>query len=156
MARQIVLRPPVDADWAAVLELANRSVADVPGAPTQEEWLANRRSGAADSGVARRWIAHDAATGELVGFLAVERVAHGSLDARLFVVTDPAERDDVAPQLLERGFAAARDANATRAAMVEYAKDDAFLEFLREHGFKDAVKFALPDGGMACRLVHDL
>jgi hypothetical protein len=153
--REIELTAPTDGDWPAILELANRSVADVAGAPTQEAWLANRRTGAMDSGVAKRWVARDRASGELVGFLAVERIAHG-MDARLFVVTDPGDREDVGRQLLERGLTVARESGVVRAVMVEYASDDAFLSFLRAQGFRDDVVFALPEGGQARRLVMEL
>ena len=142
-------------DWRRVLDLANRSVAHVDGAPTQDAWLANRRAFAAKSMVPRQWCALATDTHQLVGFLAVER-GPDSPAARLFVVTDPADRDNVGLQLLYRGLAIARDDGATSAYLIEYASDAPFLSWLRDHGFTESRRISLPEGGEACVMAVSL
>ena len=38
------LREPTATDWPGILQLASASLADMPMAPPQDEWLANRRA----------------------------------------------------------------------------------------------------------------
>jgi hypothetical protein len=40
----IALRAPADDDWPAILALAELSLAELPNAPSQQEWLNNRKS----------------------------------------------------------------------------------------------------------------
>ena len=147
----INLRPPVDDDWPGILDVANRSVAAVPGAGTQEGWLANRQAFDAATGEQEHWVAvTNDVSAHIVGYVGVERRA-GEEHARLFVVTDPADRDDVGSRLLRHAIDVARKAGAIRASLVEYASDGAFVAFLLAHGFVEERRFALPaDGGDAC------
>ena len=147
----IDLRAPLKADWPRILELANRSVAAVPGAGTQEGWVANRRGIDAATGEQEHWVAVTRdVSAHIVGYVGVERRA-GEEHARLFVVTDPADRDDVGLQLLRHAVDGARKAGAMRASLIEYASDGAFLSFLLAQGFVEERRFALPaDRGDAC------
>lgn len=38
------LRAPTDHDWPAILTLAELSLSELPNAPSQDEWLKNRKS----------------------------------------------------------------------------------------------------------------
>lgn len=149
--RDFDLRAPRDDDWPAVVDLANRSIADVPGAGAQDEWAANRRTFDQHAGAQQHWVALDPATTDVLGYVAVERRS-GDDAARLFVVTDPALRDDVGSRLLHHAIETARRDRAHDITMIEYAADEAFIDFLRAHGFTETRRFALPEGGDACVL----
>jgi GNAT superfamily N-acetyltransferase len=144
------LRTPEEDDWPALLDLANRSVAGVAGATTQEQWVANRRSFAEVPGVQKHWVAADAATGEITGYVGVEFRSQDESGARLFVVVEPSQRDDVGARLLTHALDVARREGAADVWLIEYGGDDAFLAFLRAHGFSETRRFALADGAEAC------
>jgi hypothetical protein len=53
----VSLREPRDEDWADLLALANRSLSEMQSPPSQEEWVANRRSFSASEGVQKHFVA---------------------------------------------------------------------------------------------------
>jgi hypothetical protein len=148
----VFLRDVRDADWPAILEVANGSVAHLSGAPTQEEWLHNRRHFDAGHGSQRHYVAEDPETGAVVGYGAVE----SGPEFRLFVVTLPEQLPTVGELLYERALALLGESGAARVWFTEYADDRFLLAFARAHGFGDARNFSLPDGAMATTLVKRL
>jgi hypothetical protein len=141
----VELREPREADWPAILELANQSVRDVPGAGTQEEWLSNRQR---PCPVRRQWVAVEAAG--LVGYAALEsqfdRVEHGF---RLFVVTPPERRAEIGPLLHRQLETRLGELAATEAWFIEYASDRPLLAFLGELDFHEVRRFRLENGALA-------
>jgi N-acetylglutamate synthase-like GNAT family acetyltransferase len=152
----VILRAPRESDWPAILELANRSVAAVPGAGPQEAWLANRRSFPRSSRVQRQWVADDVATGEVVGYAALESEADDPASFRLFVVTDPSRRAALGGRLLHRALSELGKLEARQAFFIEYARDTEFLVFLSRHGFARKDQLELPEGGTAVVLTRSL
>jgi hypothetical protein len=144
----VELREPRDEDWPAILELANESVQAVPGAGSQEGWLANRRG---PSPVRRHFVALE--TGALVGYAALEshfdRVERGF---RLFVVASPAQRPRIGPLLYGRIECLLAELRAAEAWFVEYAADAELLAFLTERGFHEVRRFR-SDAGEECVVV---
>lgn len=138
-------REPTEDDWASILELANRSVAYVPGAGLQDEWLRNRRSFDHTRGVQRHFIAESDST--LQGYVGVESGAgahHRSF--RLFVVMAPEQRATIASHLFAKAFSVLAALGATQAWFIEFATDEPFLDLIRRHGFAETRRFALPSG----------
>jgi hypothetical protein len=146
------LRDVGTADWPAILELANGSVAHLPSAGPQDEWLRNRRHFDSASGTQRHYVAEHPETGALLGYGAVE----SSPEFRLFVVTLPEHLPTVGELLYERALALLGESNAARVWFTEYASDRILLSFARAHGFGDARSFTLPDGAEATTLVKQL
>jgi hypothetical protein len=54
---EIGIRLAHDDDWPAILELANRSLSEMPEAPSQQEWLDNRRSYSPPEGAQQHLVA---------------------------------------------------------------------------------------------------
>ncbi|MGB8412192.1 MAG: hypothetical protein WCE23_05140 [Candidatus Binatus sp.] len=54
---EVTLRAPGDDDWPAILDLAELSLAELPNAPSQHEWLNNRRSFTPSDGVQQHFVA---------------------------------------------------------------------------------------------------
>lgn len=148
--RRLQLRAPVEGDWPALLDLANRSLAGVEGATGQDLWVANRRSFSERAGLQQHWVAEDPASGEILGYVAVERRSEREPGVRVFVVTEPTLRDDVGGRLLSHALDVARSESAANAWFIEYAADALFLSFLERQGFTEVRRFALPEGGEAC------
>jgi N-acetylglutamate synthase-like GNAT family acetyltransferase len=144
MEAGIRLRIPDDNDWPAILELANLSVADVPGGP-QDDWLANRRDFAQRPGVQRHWVTEQAGVRGIAGYAGVETRPEYD-GARIFVVTAPAAREDLGTHLLTHALNVARQFEVTSVWLIEYAADTAFASFLKRHGFAETRRFALEGG----------
>ena len=140
----IQLRVPRDDDWPGILELANLSVAEVPGGP-QEDWLANRREFSQRPGVQRHWVTEQAGVRGIAGYAGAE-TRPDYAGARIFVVTAPSAREDLGAQLLSHAIDAARQLEVTSVWLVEYAADSAFVSFLKRHGFAEVRRFPLENG----------
>ncbi len=54
---EVMLRAPGDDDWPAILDLAELSLAELQNAPSQHEWLNNRRSFTPSDGVQQHFVA---------------------------------------------------------------------------------------------------
>jgi N-acetylglutamate synthase-like GNAT family acetyltransferase len=140
-----ILRDARDSDWPAILELANESVADVPGAGSQDAWVTNRRSFDASSGVQRHWVAEEEPV--VVGYSAVEsRAKDNPKSFRIFVVTDPKRRASLGRRLLENALAELKRQGAKSAWFAEYALDTEFIGFLKHYGFAEQERFESDDG----------
>ena len=146
------IRPVRDDDWAAILALANGSVAHVAGAPTQEEWLENGRGFDASQGTQHHFVAEDPATGTPLGYGCVE----SGPEFRMFVVTLPENLPTVGELLYERAMTLLGEEGAERVWFTEYAADSTLLSFAKAHGFGDPRRFTLPDGLEAMTLVKRL
>lgn len=137
-----ILRPPREEDWTAILAVAGRSVAMVPGPPPQDEWLRARRSFAGE----RR---HFVATGEdpdvVHGYGAIEATGQG--EYRLFVVAAPPDLEVAGDALWRRALVELRALGARRVWMREYAEDEPLLAFARGRGFAEVARCQL-DGGL--------
>ncbi len=139
---------PSEDDWPEVLRLANASVADVPGAGPQDEWLANRR-GFADrpgfasgGGLRRHLVCRDPASRRAVGYGAVEHDPQAPNGAfRLFVVTEPSALETVGVQVLEQAFETLAQLGARTAWFTEYAADSRLVSFVRRQGFEEVRRF---------------
>ena len=64
------LRAPTDDDWPAILALAELSLSELPNAPSQDEWLKNRRSFLPSDGIQRHFVAM--AGERIVGYACIE------------------------------------------------------------------------------------
>lgn len=98
------LRPVGDADWPALLELANQSVVHVPGAGSQEAWHENRRQ--FDTGAFRLFLvipsSRLSALGELLYARGVELLR--ALGARRVWLTEYAGDEPLLAFIRARGF----------------------------------------------------
>lgn len=148
------LRPVRDADWPALLALANQSVAHVAGAGSQEAWHENRRQFDTATGVQRQLVAEHPQTGALLGYLAVE--SNRPDEFRLFLVVPVSRLSAVGELLYARGVELLRELGARRVWFTEYASDEPLLSFTRAHGFRELRRFVLPGGPEAVTLVKDL
>ena len=150
-----ILRDLDEGDWAAILDLANRSVAAVPGAGAQDVWVNNRRSFDVLAGIQCHWVAEE--RGLVVGYCGIESLAsEGPTSFRVFVVTEPERRATLGHRLLERALAQLAELGAKNASFTEYAQDTKFLKFLRERRFEETDRFELEDGGEAVTLSRSL
>src|SRR5260370_42346040 len=102
---EIALREPGDDDWPAILDLAERSLTEFPNAPSQLEWLNNRRSFSPSDGIQQHFIA--TAGEQIVGYAGIEhriKTTNGRnpVDGvyRLFVVVAPSARTTLGTKLL--------------------------------------------------------
>jgi N-acetylglutamate synthase-like GNAT family acetyltransferase len=151
----MLIREVRPTDWPAILALANRSVAGVPGAGTQEEWLRNRRSFDASRGTQRQFVAEEAS--RLVGYGALESdAARDAYAFRLFVVTDPVDLPSVGEFIYSQACAALAELNARHVWLTEYAADTHLLQFAAARGFRETRRFPLPHGPEAVVLVKSL
>lgn len=129
---EITLRTPEARDWDAVGTLANAAVAHVPGAPTQQAWLAARR---AFVGQRAQFVAERG--GAIVGYAALERGPdERERRYRVFVVTSWRDSGDVAERLYERLASELVRLGAHHAWLREYADDEIVIGFMRERGFE--------------------
>lgn len=150
-------RPPLERDWPAILDVANRSVAGVPGAGTQEEWLQNRRS---FPGQGYQYHVVLADGDDVLGYGAVERAEGGSPGAyRLFVVTLPGRLEDIGLQIHAHLHQKLSELGAVGAWFVEYAEDRVLTSFLRGLGYREIRRFRLESGAeaivLSMALAHD-
>jgi len=154
---------PCDDDWRVILTLANQSLVEVPGAPSQQEWLDNRRSYSPSEGIQRHFVATSG--DRIVGYACIEQrdnfnlhppatnAAHG--EYRLFVVVAPSDRSTVGTRLLKLLGGQLTDLGALRAWTTEYEADVHFVAYLQQMGFVRQTSFRLPDGTAGVRLIMD-
>ncbi len=151
---EMTFRAPRDDDWAAILNLAELSLGELPNAPSQIEWLNNRRSFSPSDGIQRHFVA---TSGErIVGYACVEhpiKVADG--EYRLWVVMEPSARTTLGTKLLARLRDCLLSVGAHRAKMVEYEADVRFISYLEEMGFVRLNTLNLDDGIRAVELGMD-
>ncbi len=137
-------RTPHDRDWPAILDLANRSVADVPGAGTQEEWLHNRRD-FPEKGYQYHVVLADG--DDVLGYGAMEHAEEAPSDAyRLFVVTLPERLGGIGLQIHGHLHQKLCELGAAGAWFVEYAEDRVLTSFLRDLGYRELRRFLLESG----------
>jgi hypothetical protein len=153
----IRLRSVRDEDWPVILAVANRSVAGVPGAGTQEEWESNRRRFDATRGFREHFVAEITDQAEVVGYGAVESMSTGERDElRMFIVTPP-ERLSVVGELLYRSaMTVLARARVRRVRLTEYAGDQPLRAFAEARGFSEQHRFQIADGNEVIVLVKDL
>jgi hypothetical protein len=144
-----ILAPPDDADWPAILELANAALPwDTSG---NQEWLANRRG---FSGQRRHYLARETPSGPPLAYGAIEEGPEPGL-YRVFIVMAPARlHSPIATHLYEQLAADLAALHARGAWVREYARDTPILDFFGELGFVAANRFTLPDHEEMVVLVH--
>lgn len=144
------LREPADADWPAILQLANASLAGMPNAPPQDAWLANRRAFLVP-GRRHHFVALE--DGRIAGYAAAEHPLHApDGEYRVFVVVAPTARETLGVFLLRQLRHRLLKANARVMRMLEYEADAGFLAFLQAHGFVYRKTFTLTDGAAVAEL----
>jgi len=145
---EIAMRPPGDDDWPAMLALAELAVSEVPNAPSQVEWLNNRKSFSPTDGIQQHFVA---TSGEgIVGYACIEhriKITNGRepIDGvyRLFVVVAPFARTTLGTRLLAELRTCLINLDARKAWVREYEADAKFLSYLEEMGFVELVRFEL-------------
>jgi hypothetical protein len=148
------LRTPNDADWPEIFGIANRSVADVPGAGDQADWLTNRRS-FASHGSQAHFVVDE--RGQVVGYGALEHdAATPAGHYRLFVVVDPDQLDSLGDVILRRLGELLDECGAVGSWFVEYADDRRLVPFIKARGYVESRRFALPSGLQAVVLTKSL
>lgn len=147
-------RPIRDADWPAILDLAHRSLSELPSVPRQDEWLHNRQSWSPSDGYQHHFVA--ALRERIVGYAAAERGNGSAQDVyQVFVVVAPSDRPSLGTILFEKLRERLLELRARRAWMIELAADRGFISFLHGLGFVSANSVGLPDGTTAVRLAID-
>ncbi len=136
------IREVRDSDWPEIAALANQSVAHVPGAGDQDEWLANRRR----PNASRRHFVVEGPAG-IESYAAAE--VQPDQGARLFLVTAPERREDLAPLLYARLCGELTALCVREAWFIEYADDADFIAYLSGLGFRETRRFALESGSQA-------
>src|SRR5215469_11915688 len=121
----------------------------MPEAPSQQEWLDNRRSYSRPEGAQQRLVA--SLGNHLVGYACIEyrdspkrpppanKTANG--EYRLFVVVAPSDRATVGSRLLQQLRRQLIELDARRAWMMEYEADSRFLSYLEGRGFVRQTSF---------------
>lgn len=138
------LREPTATDWPAILQLANASLTDMPNAPPQDEWLANRRA-YLQGGKRHHVVAVD--EGRIAGYAAAEHALQSTPgEFRVFVVVPPADRETLGVYLLGELRRYLIRENASFIRMLEYEANSAFLAFLSGRGLVHRKTFAMADG----------
>jgi hypothetical protein len=160
---EFTVRTPCDEDWPAILKLAARSLSEMPAAPSQQEWLDNRRSHSPSEGLQQHLVAISA--DQIVGYACIEHRNNLKLhppatsaapgEYRLFVVVTPEDRATVGTRLLQLLGRQLTDLGARRVWMAEYEADAYLVSFLEQAGFVRQTTFTLPDGTTAVRLIMD-
>jgi acetyltransferase (GNAT) family protein len=151
---QMTIRAPRIDDWPAILDLAHLSLSEMPNAPSQQEWLDNRRSFSDSDGIQTHFVAFSSE--QITGYACVERrnnAANGVY--RLFVVVAPSARATLGTHLLARLRECLIDLGACRASMVEYEADAGFISYLEAMGFARDARFKLEDGSQVVRLTME-
>jgi len=149
------LRDPRDSDWPGLLALANRSVAHVPGAGTQEEWVENRRRLRRQDDDVRGFVLEEA--GEIRGYVGIEPTpARRPGSWRVFLVCVCEDWSTVGAKLHDAATELLTNASASEAWLREYAEDVPYADFLATRGFRETQRFALPDGTEAIELTKPL
>src|SRR6266481_1888422 len=129
---EITFRAPADADWPAILALAETSLSEFPNAPSQHEWLNKRRSFSPSDGIQQHFVA---TSGErIVGYACIEhriKITNGRkpIDGvyRLFVVVAPSARTTLGTQLLAKLRECLIKLDARKAWVLEYPADARFI-----------------------------
>jgi hypothetical protein len=157
------IRTPCDDDWQAILKLANRSLCEMPAAPSQQQWLDNRRSYSQSEGIQHHFVAISG--DQIIGYACIEHRDNLNLhppatgtapgEYRLFVVVAPADRATLGTRLLKLLGQQLIELGASRAWMTEYEADALLVSFLEQTGFVRQTTFTLPDGTTAVRLIMD-
>jgi hypothetical protein len=150
----VTLRAVGDDDWSAILDLAQRSLTELPAAPSQAEWIQNRRSFSTSDGIQQHFVA--TSDERIVGYACVERrntAAHGWY--RLFVVVEPAARATLGTTLFANLRERLISLGARHARMVEYDADTGFISYLKDLGFHPRKSSSLNDGSTAIELIID-
>jgi hypothetical protein len=149
-----------DGEWATIMTLAEASLAGMTMAPSQKEWLDNRRSFTESGGVQHQLVA--TLGKRIVGYATAEHPPawmRNSEDAtgqyRLFIVIDPASRMTLGVRLLERLRDLLVNLKASRAWFQEYEADTGLISFLEANGFVRASAFQIEDGTRIVRLFMD-
>ena len=138
------LREPTNADWPAILQLANASLGEMPGAPPQDEWLANRRAFLVPE---RRHHLVAIEDSHIAGYVCAEQPVQAPPgEYRIFVVVLPPARETLGTHLLRQLHRFLLKANARTIRVLEYEADSNFLSYLRGRGFVYRKTFTLPDG----------
>jgi len=151
---EVTLRPPADDDWPAILALAELSLAELPNAPSQQEWLNNRRSFTPSDGIQRHFVATSA--DRIVGYACIEhRIKTAPGVYRLFVVVPPSARTTIGTRLLTKLRENLIEVGVRRARVLEYEADAGFISFLEGMGFARSSNFKLDDGTPVVELTID-
>jgi|TARA_Y100000310_G_scaffold336490_1_gene421159 hypothetical protein len=146
-------RPPTDNDWPVIWEIANQSVADVPGAGVQDEWLVNRR-GFSEHGFQHHFVLTD--HGSVLGYGSVERASDAPPDIyRIFVVTAPEHLQECGARIFDRAERKLMELSAVESRLVEYAEDHRLGSFLLARGYTEVREFQLDSGQQAVVLSKD-
>ena len=157
---EIALRAPTDYDWPVILALAELSLAELLNAPSQKEWLNNRRSFTPSDGIQRHFVA--TSDERIVGYACIEhrnrpasgrKLVEGAY--RLFVVVPPSRRMTLGTRLLAKLRENLIDVGARRAWALEYEADAGFISYLEGMGFARSTNFTLDDGTRAVELTID-
>jgi len=127
-------------DWPRVKELADMSVADVPGAGPQDDWLTNRKQ-FTTLGEQQHFVCVD--DDRIVGYGSLERATDAPAGhCRMFLVTAPEHLDSVGPFIFEELQELASRRNISRSCFVENSEHP-LLDFLRKRGYRDCGTIAL-------------
>ena len=145
---EITFRAPANDDWPAILALAETSLSEFPNAPSQHEWLHNRKSFSPSDGIQQHFVA--TSDERIVGYACIEhrsRLANGRkpIDGvyRLFVVVAPSARTTLGTQLLAKLRECLIKLDARKAWVIEYEADARFISYLQEKGFVKLASFEL-------------
>ena len=129
------LRPPVEADWDAVLAAADAAGPLRPGDQPRQWICATGAPSTRPDGVRRHHVAV-AEDGRVIGYGAVELATAGATRARLFVTTAPALLPSVGDALYRRLIADAEELGVATVWLRELTgRDEPLLAFLRARGF---------------------
>lgn len=151
---EMTLRAPSIDDWPAILDLAYLSLSEMPNAPSQQEWLDNRRSFSRSDGIQQHFVAISG--GRIAGYACAERRNSApDREYRVWVVVAPSARATLGTHLLARLRECLFSLGARRASMVEYEADAGFISYLQAMGFALDARFKLEDGSQVVRLTMD-
>jgi len=130
-----------EADWPAILEVANASFEFLPQRITQEEWLHHRRNFDTERGLQIHRVKVDDA-GRIVGYVGVESDGQRY---RMFMVTANPDLPTLGTLLYERAMAILEEQGAPGVALTECI-DDPLIAFGRERGFVEVRRFEWKPG----------
>jgi hypothetical protein len=160
---EVGIRMPHDHDWPAILQLANQSLIEVPGAPGQQEWLDNRRSYSRSQRIQQHFVASSG--DQIVGYACIEhrdnfklhppaiKAAHG--EYRLFGSSGSFGPLDTRHSIAQAAWPGLIDLGARRVWMTEYEADARFVSYLEGMGFVRQASFRLPDWTTVVRMIMD-
>jgi hypothetical protein len=149
------VRPSREEDWTDILALANASVAGVPQAGPQDEWLGNRQNFDEAKGLRAHFVAVDPSS-KAVGYGAVESASGENSDFRMFIVTAPGDLETAGELLYRTTLDALKKFGAARVRLTEYAGDAAFQCFAESRGFVELERFQIPTGEILVTLSKTL